>query len=49
MRHFTLVLRHPLFGLSVVQVGAFDSTRARIMATRSIGTGYTLVSLEERK
>jgi len=49
MIHFTAILRHPLFGFQVVEFGSFDKVRARILATKSIGTGYKLVSMKEHK
>lgn len=48
MHEYTLVLLHPLFGYKVLDFGSFDKIRARILATKTLGPGYTLISMRRK-
>ena len=47
MKHYRLILKHPLFGFAVFEGGAFSETIIRAHAKKSVGVGYKLINCEK--
>lgn len=46
MNHYKLILKHPLFGYTVYEGGAFTESIMRAHAYKKFGKGYSVINLQ---
>jgi hypothetical protein len=47
MNHYKLILKHPLFGYSVFEGGAFTESIIRAHAYKKFGRGFSVITLQK--